>query len=344
MVNKYKLAGLFGIAHGVNDFIAGFLLSNLSTHSINWKQNSIAFLLYSTIAFGGQLPAGIMVDKTQKVKLFSVLSLVLMLLSILFFYQNIFIAILLSSVASAFIHVCGGAVCFNADNKKATLAGLFTAPGVLGLIIGGVLGASSFTNLYVFSFLLLLLLLVLLKSNLPTYTTQEIATTKHLLETHDFFMLILFLAIAFRSLFWNIIHIYCLENKMWLLAIGISAFLGKLFGGFMYDKVDGKKFIMISILFSAILLNVGKQNIWIISIGTALLQSAVPITLLMVQQFLKNKPATGAGIALGMAIALAGLPTYFQEFRSIQNNWEIFIAISILFLTTNYWTIKKYYR
>ena len=66
MSNKYKIAVLFGAAHGINDFIAGYLLANLSVHSTNWQLNTMAFLGYSLLAFGGQLPAGLLLDKFKK--------------------------------------------------------------------------------------------------------------------------------------------------------------------------------------------------------------------------------------------------------------------------------------
>lgn len=341
MVTKYKLPLLFGLAHGVNDFIAGYLLSYLSTHSTNWKQNSIAFLLYSIIAFGGQLPAGIIVDKSKNIKTFSVVSLCIMLVSVLLFYQNIFFAILMSSIASAFIHVCGGAVCYSIDNKSATLSGIFTAPGVLGLILGSLLGVNSFINLYWIAMLLILLVVFIFINKMPVYDKDPNNTVASVMDTHDFIMLILFFAIAFRSLLWNIIHLFCLDNKDWLLGIGIAAFIGKLAGGYIYDKFDGKKFVMISVLFSIIFLYFGKQHLWMLCIGVALLQSAVPITLLLTQQYLKNQPATGAGIALGLAIVLAGLPTYFQQFRNIEHQYVVLVIVSSIFIVTNYLAIKK---
>jgi FSR family fosmidomycin resistance protein-like MFS transporter len=123
--NKYKIATIYGAAHGINDFIAGFLLSILVYQSNNLTANSIAFLVYSVIAFGGQLPAGILVDKTQNIKSFSLISLLLMIVAIALSYLSIFTAIVFSGLASAFIHVCGGAACYVSEQKNVTIAGIF---------------------------------------------------------------------------------------------------------------------------------------------------------------------------------------------------------------------------
>ena len=252
MSNKYKIAVLFGASHGINDFIAGYLLSNMSANSTNWQLNSISFLVYSIVAFGGQLPAGIIVDKSKKIKLFSLISLSLMLFAIAFSYVNIFVAILLSGIASAFIHVCGGAACYVSDNKSSTLAGIFTSPGVVGLILGGIIGTMQFHFFFVFAFVLIAILFFLIKIKIPSYSAIPETKNESLLDTHDFFMLILLLAITFRSLFWNIAHMMCFENNEWLLGIAFSAFTGKLIGGYISDKVDWRKFVFVTLIFSTI--------------------------------------------------------------------------------------------
>jgi FSR family fosmidomycin resistance protein-like MFS transporter len=332
---------MYGAAHGINDFIAGFLLSVLSYKSTNVTLNSLAFLVYSILAFGGQLPAGILVDKIKNIKSFSLMALSLMLTAIILSYFNIFAAIVFSGFASAFIHVCGGAACYVSDQKNVTLAGIFTSPGVVGLIVGGIAGTMHFEYFYLFALPIVMLLYVLVRTNIPSYSMIKETKDEPILDTHDFFMLVLLLAIAFRSLIWNVLHMMCYNDTNWLLGIAFSAAAGKLAGGFISDKVNWKKFIFITTVGAAIFLNFGKQFFPIFCIGVALLQSAVPITLLLMQNYLRNSPATAAGLSLGVAIALAGLPTYLQQFRLIQNNKMAFLVFSMLFLFSNAWTVWK---
>lgn len=341
MNNKYKIAIQFGTLHGINDFIAGFLLSSLSISNVDVKTNTIAFLMYSIIAFGGQLPAGIIVDKTKNIKLFTIVAIVCMILAISVSYSSIFYAILLSAVGSAFIHVCGGAACYLSDTKSSTLAGLFTSPGVLGLITGGILATASFSYFYVLIPFLLLLSVMIIKTQLPEYITNEQQTEKAILETHDFFMLILLLAIACRSLLWNVMHMTCFNDNIWLLSIAVAAFSGKLIGGYISDKVNWKRFVFISMFLSVVLLNFGKENIWLFGLGIALLQSAVPITLLLMQQYMRNTPAVAAGLSLGVAIVLAGLPTYIEQFREIQEDKIFILLLSAGFLFSNFLVVRK---
>jgi FSR family fosmidomycin resistance protein-like MFS transporter len=341
MSNKYKIAVLFGAGHGFNDFIAGYLLAHLSVQSANWQLNTIAFLVYSVVAFGGQLPAGMMLDKIKRLKVFSLLSVSLMVFAIALSYLNIYAAILASAFASALIHVCGGAACSISDNKSATLAGIFTSPGVIGLITGGILGATTFSYFYFLILPLLLLLFLLAIAAIPSYAIIDERKEESLLDTHDFFMLMLLVAIAFRSLFWNVLHMMCFDNTQWLLGLGISAAAGKLMGGYIADKVDWKKFVFVSILCSALLLNAGKYYFPVFCVGVALLQSAVPVTLLLMQNYMRNRPATASGLSLGAAIIIAGLPTYFEQFRLVQNNKIFLILLSIAFFASNFWIIRN---
>ena len=341
MNNKYKTAVLFGALHGVNDFIAGFLLSDLSVSSFNTQTVTVSFLLYTVIAFGGQLPAGIIVDKFKRIKIFSLLSVVFMITAILCFYINIFYAIFFSAVASAFIHVCGGAATYLSDNKSSALSGIFTSPGVVGLIIGGIAGAASFSFFYVFIAVLIVLFLLMIRLHLPDYKILKTTQENTLLDTHDFFMLALLLAIAFRSLLWNVMHMICQNNNTWLYAIALSAFSGKLMGGFIADKTDWKRFVLVSMISSAILLNAGKNYLPVFCLGVALLQSAVPVALLLMQQYLKNSPATGAGLSLGLSIVLGGIPPYIEQFRIYKDNKILLILLSIAFLFTNFLVIRS---
>jgi FSR family fosmidomycin resistance protein-like MFS transporter len=342
MSNKYKVAVLFGASHGINDFIAGYLLANLSANSANWQLNSIAFLVYSVIAFGGQLPAGIIVDKLKMIKTFSLLSLSLMFFAVAVSSVSLLSAILLSGIASAFIHVCGGAACYVSENKNSTLAGIFTSPGVVGLITGGIAGSTQFSPFYLLIPIIILLILFVSRLKIPSYPLNKDIKNETLIDTHDFIMLILLLAIAFRSLFWNIIHMMCFDNNNWLLGIAFSAASGKLIGGYISDRVDWKKFVFFSLVASVILLCIGNYYFSALCLGVALLQSAVPITLVLMQSYMKNSPATAAGLSLGVAIALAGLPTYLNQFRLIQHNKTFMVLLCIAYISSNYFVLKKY--
>lgn len=344
MNKPFSIAVLFGTAHGLNDFIAGYLLAHLSSVSTNWQLNTLSFLVYSLLAFGGQLPAGMLVDKVRKIRGFSMLSLLLMVAAIAISYLNIYAAILFSGFASAFIHVCGGTACYLSDNKSATLSGIFTAPGVVGLITGGIAAGLHFEYFHLFVLPLVLLLVWLMKEELPVYVAKPESDEAPLLDSHDFFMLILLMAIAFRSLWWNVVHMMCFNYDAWLLGIGCSAGAGKLLGGYISDKVDWKKFIFISMSGAVLSLHIGRDYFPLMCVGVALLQSAVPLTLLLMQQYLQSTPATASGLSLGIAIVLAGLPAYTEQFRLVQRANGFWLLLGIAFIVSNFWLLRSFHQ
>jgi FSR family fosmidomycin resistance protein-like MFS transporter len=61
---------------------------------------------------------------------------------------------------------------------------------------------------------------------------------------------------------------------------------------------------------AACLLALAAQNTIALLLGIALLQSATPVAMMAVYRAMPRHPATAAGLALGLAIAIGGLPVY----------------------------------
>ncbi len=322
---------LWGILHGLNDFAAGFMLANYTFN--NPSANAVLYLvIYSIIGFGGQLPVGFWLDAKRQIKPFAQASLLLLPISILAFFINAELGIIFSGLASAFVHVTGGAICLQVNEDKVGPLGIFTAPGVFGLTLGGIFGQYSSTPLIVIGLLVLVVGYLILKANLPAYQTQKNKLSQ--LDTHDYIMLGLLLIMCFRSFIFDVINYVAQEYSDGLLIMGISAFLGKIIGGFIADKIGWKKFVYITLPLALLLFQFGKQNIYALAFGIACLQSSVPITLLLMSRSLSIYPATATALSLGASVAIAGLPLFLINDKRIvnqyfSNNW-ITAGLSIL--------------
>jgi hypothetical protein len=130
------------------------------------------------------------------------------------------------------------------------------------------------------------------------------------LDTHDWLMLGILLVMCFRSFIFDVINHVAHDFENGVLIIGISAFAGKMIGGFVADKIGWKKFVYITLPIALLLFQFGKENIYALAFGIACLQSSVPITLLLMGRSLPQYPATATALSLGTSIALAGLPLY----------------------------------
>jgi FSR family fosmidomycin resistance protein-like MFS transporter len=329
---------LWGILHGLNDFVAGFMLANY-TYNHPSSQAVLYIVIYSIIGFGGQLPVGFWLDTKKQIKPFANASLLLLPLSIVTFFINAEAGIICSGIASAFVHVTGGAVCLQVHNDKITPLSLFTAPGVFGLTLGGIFGQYSTTPLIAIGVLVIATAFLILKSNLPSYSTQKNKQSQ--LDSHDYIMLGLLLVMCFRSFIFDVINYVAQQYSDGILIIGISAFIGKIIGGFVADKIGWKKYVYITLPLALVLFQFGKENIYALGFGIACLQSSVPITLLLMSRSLPIYPATATALSLGASVAIAGLPLFLIADKKsltnyVNNNWLtgiLFIVIFIIAIT-----------
>lgn len=325
---------LWGLLHGLNDFSAGFMLASF-TYNSNTADSFLLIVIYSIIGFGGQLPVGFWLDYKKNLSAFAYTSLSLLPLAIVSFFINAEVGIIMSGIASAFVHVTGGAVCLQVHENKTGPLALFTAPGVLGLTVGGAMGMFSIFSLWLVVAGVLLIAFFILKNKLPAYISPEKKQSQ--LDTHDWLMLGILLIMCFRSFVFDVINHVAHNFENGILIIGISAFAGKIIGGFVADKIGWKKFVYITLPLALLLFQFGKENIYALAFGIACLQSSVPITLLLMGQSLPIYPATATALSLGTSIALAGLPLYLFNSSTIVTDgfnkpWLSAIVLTLLFV------------
>lgn len=314
-INRKSRQPLFwGLLHGVNDLAAGFLLAAYTlTHGYN---NSFLFIsIYAILAFGGQLPVGFWLDKQKNIKLSAKMAVGFLPLSLLCLFISPEAAIICSGIASAFVHVTGGAICLQVHENKTGPLGLFTAPGVLGLTVGGLLGNAGFILPFILLLASLLIAIFIFSNTIPGYRTPDKKESE--LDSHDLLMLLILLFMCFRSFLFDVVN-YVAENyEDGLLYVGVSAFIGKIIGGFLADRMDLKRFIYVTLLIALCLFQFGRENIYMLCGGIVCLQSSVPVTLLMMSRSLPFHPATASAFSLGTSIMLAGLPLFLVSEKNI---------------------------
>ncbi len=330
---------LWGLLHGLNDFTAGYMLANYTFHN-NYSSSFLLIVIYAIIGFGAQLPVGFWMDHTKKIKPFAIAACTILPLAIAGYFFDGTTGILLSGIASALVHVTGGTVCIltcssqSAASKSGPLA-LFTAPGVLGLTLGGIAGNFSVHILWLVLIVVLLLSYLIFKNHLPVY--QSGPKKEQALDVHDWLMLGILLLMCFRSFIFDIINTVAQQYPNGILIIGISAFAGKIIGGFTADAVGYKRFVYISLPAALLLLQFGKENIYALAAGIACLQSSVPITLLLMCRSLPLYPATATALSVGTSVAFAGLPLYLIDKQSTiingyHNAWLTALVFVVLLL------------
>lgn len=199
-MNKAGTILLLAAGHGLNDLLAGYFLGSIVQTPQDITKAGLSLLVYNLLAFGGQYPVALWLEKYFEPRLFLIGAYALNVMAALFFTISPSLSVVMMGVASAVYHVAGGTVC--ANENKAFNIGLFAAPGVAGLIAGGYFAWQEFQLALQLQAAAVLFLLLLLIIKLNTGSVTERKTVKAdtvLPDRHDMVMILLLTVISLRS-------------------------------------------------------------------------------------------------------------------------------------------------
>ena len=310
------LIPVLAAGHGLNDLLAGYFLGCFTRENPDPGHAAAGLFIYNLLAFGGQYPLALWLEKWRNRKSAITGAYALNVAAAGLFPFLPALSVVLAGVASALYHVAGGAVC--AGPNKASFIGLFAAPGVAGLILGGYAAVQGWELQWVLCACSLLFFFLLLFFQYPdSPSAQSRATVPAGPDRHDLVMILLLSVIAFRSALWNIFQLLHEQQFDWLFAIGLSAAAGKIIGGWIADRVGWRLYIYLSLFTATPLIHFFKNELLPFCIGIGLLQSGIPATTALLIQSVRGKTERGIGLAFGTAIILGavayGLPAGFYN-------------------------------
>lgn len=214
-------------------------------------------------------------------------------------------AFLCLAVGSALFHVSAGALSALLDPTKTIGAGIFAAPGVIGLACGTVLGLLHMpATVPLLGFVLLGL--VLLTSNpfhLPVLKDSVGSFQQPSLGIFLAVTMLFVVGTALRSLIWTDIGAVMIGWRS-LLLLGVAAGIGKLLGSLSADRYGRALTIWLSLFLAVIGFVQGSFSC--ILIGVIGLQASTPIILASGVQWFPKRASLMAGLLLGFGIALGG--------------------------------------
>jgi len=331
-MKKNSVLLLLALGHGLNDLVAGYFLGCLVQLKLDILQVGLGLFVYNLLAFGGQYPVALWLEKYKNPKKFLLGSYVLNVLAVSFFLFAPHFSIVMAGVASAIYHVAGGTVC--AQENKAFHIGLFAAPGVAGLVAGGYLAYSHFNILgWLFAaalcFLFLLLVIPIRNNAGPV---GKGSAQKFSLDQHDLIMILLLTVIALRSVIWNIFQLVHENNYEWLIAIAISAFAGKIIGGWIADRIGWRLYVFISLAAATPLVTFFKDELILFCIGIGLLQSGIPATTSLLIRSVNGKTERAIGLSFGTAIIAGAIALLIPVRSFLFSNAFIFLSTGFMLL------------
>ena len=330
----WKIVALLGFCHAASDCTAGYLLGGYGFQR-TWYDSGAMLLLYNVLAFGGQLPWAVWIDRNGWHRSALSISLVMMALSMVLVGSLdgdwvMPLAVLIAGNASALFHVSGGGVVLHATQGNAGAAGLFAGPGVIGLALGGWLAWQSWEVHLILAAVLILAWLVQSQLEIQSVQLESGSQEQHGLDHHDWAMLLVLLIIAMRSAIWTMWEqIMHGDYEMWF-SVAVAASFGKILGGFLAQRWGLGCWMLVALASSSLMLQFGESNSYLMLGGVALLQSSTGPALSMLSRILPRQPATASAMGLGLAIAAGGLP--FLLGWEMNPNWTMPVLVVGLLL------------
>ncbi len=351
---------LFGLIHLVID--ATTVMVIFSTRLFHEMSHLDAFLLvlaYDVLAFAGQAPLGMLVDKMKFPKITTIFGIIIAGISVAFLWVEPYAAMLLAAVGNAAFHVGAGALSLHVTPGRATAPGIFVAPGVLGLAIGTFVGKGGWVVgdkipeainsvlsffgkpdgviLVLYALALSISLVVSLLSRYPTIPYEKKPVKLDIPRPILIISLLLF-SIVIRSLVGKAGAISAPKETMILISIAMAAFAGKAIGGVLSDRFGWIFISVAALLISAPLIAFGGAYPVTIVFGMLLFQMTMPVTLVATYSIIPGRPGLAFGLNC-LAYIIGFLPNMFRSVRAYYNSY-LFLALILLSATAVYFGLR----
>jgi FSR family fosmidomycin resistance protein-like MFS transporter len=301
------MLAVLATGHGVNDFLAGWLLGGDWPAAAGWDR--VPWLvIYAALAFAGQWPAALIMDRWSRHERWFGGSLVLMVVAVLIHRVHPGAAVIVSGVASAFCHVAGGALALRLPRGDRAI-GWFSAPGIIGLTLGGWLGYHADGLPAVLAVLPAALMAgwAVLLPHWPRQAADEERRPSHGVDAHDGVMLLILLALTLRSALWDIVQAARLDDPGVLFMLAVSAAFGKVIGGWMVARWPTVRQVSLTLAVACFVLEFARGSLVGVCAGVALLQATIPSSIVLLNRSFGTSAARASAFGLGVTVAVGGL-------------------------------------
>jgi FSR family fosmidomycin resistance protein-like MFS transporter len=298
-----------GVAHFVVDAACVTSVLRASPPGDAQYGSALAFVLgYDLFAFAGQVPFGWLVDRLRLRRGMALAGLALSALALLAGHGTG--VMLLAGAGNACFHVGAGAMVLAGSRGRAAPAGVFVAPGALGLGLGIILGREFQTApLWPLYLAVGIASLGVLLAARRAATAAPAAPAPSSAGLALLVVGLLALSVAVRSLVGTVGCDACGRGLFLLVAIPLAGFTGKLVGGFLADRFGFIDLGMVALLASAPLLAFSGGDLWLALPGLVIFQMTMPVTLAASLLTMPSRPGLAFG-ALSLALVAGVLPAY----------------------------------
>ena len=268
---------------------------------------------YDLIAFAGQPLLGLGIDRLRAARVALVAGLVLAAAAVPALAAGAWTAVALAGVGNALFHLGAGTLVLDAAPCRSAPAGLFVAPGALGLGFGRWYGPAAGPA---WPLALVLLAALLLATRLRPPPPEDVPPPAPVGGAARLAaVLLLLLSVAVRSWAGAGVPAGLPRDTGFLVALSLAAAFGKGLGGLTADRLGWKAVAVGALLVATPLAAFGGSNAAIVVPAVILVQATMPVTLVACVLALPGRTATAFGLPC-LALVLGALPTFFPWGRS----------------------------
>lgn len=307
------LAWIYGFVHALVDASCVMVVFRaIGVHDLSATDAFAIVIAYDLIAFGSQVVFGWMTDRAGAPRAALCGGIAATALGAVVLTANAWAAMVLVGLGNALYHLGAGAFVLRLSPQRAAPAGVFVAPGALGLGLGLWLGKNPGAfPLWPLPVLLIASLGAVLLVRNPPFVPSPSPPAAPLPKARVAWLVILLLvSVAVRS-FVGMGGTHALpRSTITLFAIPLAAFGGKALGGLLSDRIGWLQSSVGALLLSAPLIAFGGTHALLLIPGLLLFQMTMPVTLSAVSLVMPGRTATAFGWTT-LALIAGALPTFF---------------------------------
>jgi FSR family fosmidomycin resistance protein-like MFS transporter len=304
------VAAVLGLIHGLVDACCAFTVHHSRIfHQLTPFEGFYLIMAYDLVAFGSQPFFGLSADRFKTSLNAALAGIIVTASSMVLLYFNAPAAAVTAGCGNALFHIGAGAAVIYLCFGRATLPGIFVAPGALGLAFG-IWSGKNCPMIY-WIFLALLLFAFFIARRLPTPPiTYEKPARQYTAPHVAVILLMLLSAVAVRSLGGSLGNYLAPRGPQFAFMLAGAACAGKALGGWIADKLGWIKTCAAALLVSSVIILFWPHHFPLLLFALFLFQFPMPVTLTAVALLFPRRPAFAFGLA-SFALIAGALPTFF---------------------------------
>lgn len=339
-IQTLKTVSLYGISHLLVDMTCIMLLYSAVIYGKLEGGNAfIIIVLYNILAFGLQSVIGDIFDKNKKPRVCAAIGCILTAAAALIYPHPVFAAIA-AGIGNAAFHAGGGIVCLKAGKHKASIPGIYVAPGAMGLFLGALLVQKfNYTPEFCAAVLFIAAAAILLFKETESETVlkeeNQIKYSRILIIAN-----LLLAAIVLRSFIGMSISLPWKSSSVLLAALTAAVVLGKSLGGIAADKFGWMRVTVCALIISSPLIAFGINHPVLYIIGIFFFNFTMPVTLTAIANIMPRREGFAFGLTT-LALIIGAMPSFINIKLGAENAAAVFFII-ILSAVLIYSGLREY--